>query len=175
MSKKTAQAKRDERRKTVAYNLLAGATYRTMAEALDVSVGTIANDVRIILGRWQRETLEAVDEWAQLQLQRYEKMLNGIWPKAADGDLAAIDKACKIMEAEAKILNLFTTEAIVNTVVNNVQGVTGDTLAEAMRELDEWQTDDSDGDGDSDGQQTVNGTAGSRVPEVPAGPGLFSP
>jgi len=45
------QAEAEERRKKVAANLLAGLNYRDMAEALNIGIGTISGDVKMILKR----------------------------------------------------------------------------------------------------------------------------
>ena len=60
--KMTKKAEIENRRtEVVAANLLAGLNYRDMASGLDVSLGTIANDVKIILGRWQKEQVETTE------------------------------------------------------------------------------------------------------------------
>lgn len=106
MSRKTDEARREERRKQVAANLLAGLNYRDMADALGVSLGTISADVRMILGRWQREQVETIDDWVVVQCRQIDRALNAIWSKVLDGDLAAIDRAVKLMERKSKLLGM---------------------------------------------------------------------
>lgn len=103
---KSNQAAREERRKHVSANLLAGISYRQMAEALEVSIGTISNDVKIILGRWQREQIQNTAGWVALELQRLDRAAVAIWPDVLDGKLQAIDRLLKIMERRAKLLGL---------------------------------------------------------------------
>lgn len=103
-SKKRAEI--EERRKKVAANLLGGLTYRDMAPTLAVSIGTIANDVKTILGRWEREQIKDVDGWVRLELTRLDRALNAIWNKVLDGDLKAIDAFLSISGRRAKLLGL---------------------------------------------------------------------
>lgn len=106
MSNKNKAAEREMRRKQVAANLLAGLNYRDMAEALGCSVGTIASDVRKVMDEWRTARVAVIDEWKELQLRRLDRAINAIWDKVTDGDLAAIDRLQKLIEAQAKILGV---------------------------------------------------------------------
>lgn len=108
MSRKTQQAKIEIRRKKVAANLTAGLNYRDMADALDVSLATVAGDVKAIVKRWQAEQVSSVDQWAQLESHRLDRAINAIWDKVQEGDLGALDRMLKIMERRAKLLGLDT-------------------------------------------------------------------
>ncbi len=105
-TKKAEAAIREMRRSKVSANLLGGLTYRQMAETLDCSLGTIAADVKIILGRLRREQIDNMADHVQIQLTRLDRLLNAVWNDALEGDLAAIDRALKIMERQAKLLGL---------------------------------------------------------------------
>lgn len=106
MSRKNKEAEREERRKKIAANLLAGLDYRTMANALGVSIGTIAADVKILMGRWQKEQVGVMDQIVQLEVTRLDRALNAIWNKILDGDQGAINSMLRIMERRAKLLGL---------------------------------------------------------------------
>lgn len=106
MTKKTDAAERELRRKKVAANLLAGLTYRQMAEALGVGLATVAADVRLILDRWRKEQVAEIDDWLQVQLRRLDTMLNAIWDKVLSGDLKAAETALHIIERQAKLLGM---------------------------------------------------------------------
>jgi hypothetical protein len=115
VSRKNREAEREMRRKKVAANLLAGMNYREMAAALGVSIGTIANDVKIILGRWQREQVETVDEWVQIEEKRIDRAINAIWNDILDGNLGAIDRLIRLQDQRAKYRDLYCDHAA-NTV-----------------------------------------------------------
>jgi len=106
MSRKNKSAAIEDRRKQVAANLLGGLNYREMAEALNVSIGTIASDVKMIMGRWGREQVAEISEWAAIENRRFDRLLNAIWDRAVDGDNNAIDRAIKICESRRKLLGL---------------------------------------------------------------------
>lgn len=103
---KDDEAKREERRKKVAANLLGGMTYRDMADALGCSLGTISNDVKIIIGRWQKQQVEHAEDYISVELRRLDVALNAIWNKVIDGDAQAIDRFLKIQERRARYLGL---------------------------------------------------------------------
>lgn len=106
MSKKNDEAKRELRRKKVAANLVGGLNYRQMSEALEVSIGTIAADVKIILKRWEKEQVSEIDKIRQLELQRLDRALNAIWDRVLEGKTHAVAAMLKVMERRAKILGL---------------------------------------------------------------------
>ena len=114
MSKKNRAAQIEERRIKVSANLLAGLTYRQMGKALDVSIGTIAKDVKIILGRMQKEQIVNAEDWVTLELSRIDRAMNAIWGQITDSDsktrLHAIDRMVKLMELRSKYLGLFMPE-----------------------------------------------------------------
>lgn len=108
IQKKTDTAERELRRRKVAANLLAGLSYRQMAEALGVSIGTIAADVRTIIDHWRKEQVQDVDSWMQVQLRRLDTILNAIWTRVLEGDLKAAETALKVIERQAKLLGMET-------------------------------------------------------------------
>jgi hypothetical protein len=103
---------REERRKHVAANLVSGMNYRDIQSALkargcDVSLGTISNDVKILLGRLQREQVSDVEHWVTVECRRLDTALNAIWDKVQNGDYRAIDRLLQIQNQRAKYLGLF--------------------------------------------------------------------
>lgn len=104
MSRKSEAANRELRRKKVAANLLAGLTYRQMAEAIEVSLGTICNDVKVIMGRWNRE--HAADA-GRLMESRFDRAINAIWDKVLEGNVPAVTAMLKIEDQRAKLGGLY--------------------------------------------------------------------
>jgi predicted histidine transporter YuiF (NhaC family) len=103
--KRRAEIEREERRKKVAANLLAGLNYREIANALNVSIGTVSNDVEALLKRWRAEQVTSVGEWSALNVKRLDRAINAIWGEVADGNLAAIDRLQKLIEQIDTLLN----------------------------------------------------------------------
>jgi hypothetical protein len=162
-AKKSAAAKREERRKKIAANLIGGLTYRQIAEACNCSLGTVANDVRIVLGRWRREQIDNIEGFVLLQLVRLDRMLNAIWNKVLDGDLAAIDRALKIMDRQAKLLGLDEPE--------KHEHFTQGTTAVVVAESSQW----ADMDDETLGLVTQNLLLASAYDSTDAGASLPEP
>ena len=112
MSRKAREAQIEKRRGIVAANLLAGMPYRQIAGALGVSLGTIAKDVKIILGRMQREQVKLATEHALIMLAQHDRMLNVLWSDVQGGKLDAIDRALRILERKARLLGLDKPEKL---------------------------------------------------------------
>ena len=110
--KSAAAAAREHRRKHVAANLLAGLTYREMAEAFGVSLGTIKNDVDFVMRHWQHEQVEVTADYVSLQERRLDRALNAIWGDVLTGDVKAISALLKIEERRAKLRGLDQPEKV---------------------------------------------------------------
>lgn len=110
MSRKTKELEREERRKKVAANLKAGLNYREIAEHLGVSLGTISNDVNLVIERWQKEHVSEINEYVSLELKRLDQAQNAIWGEVMDGKLLAIDRLLKIQRRRADLLGLDAPE-----------------------------------------------------------------
>lgn len=102
--RRRANIEREERRRKVAANLLAGLNYREIAEALNVSLGTVSSDVEALLKRWRVEQISQVAEWQALNVKRLDRAINAIWGDVANGNLAAIDRLQKLIEQQGKLL-----------------------------------------------------------------------
>jgi hypothetical protein len=112
MSRKTDAAEREKRRLKVAANLKAGLNYRQMAEALDVSLGTVAGDVKILFNRWRKEQVSDIDDHITLQVVQVDTTINAIWDRVTKGELPAIDRMLKLQERKSKLLGLDQPQAI---------------------------------------------------------------
>ena len=83
-----------------------GASYREIAEALQVSHQTAANDVAAILKQVNARTQDVALEYRTMQLARLDAMLMGVWGKASKGELGAVSMVIKIEERRARLLGL---------------------------------------------------------------------
>ncbi|MBI5954354.1 MAG: hypothetical protein HY865_22080 [Chloroflexi bacterium] len=100
----------EKRRAIVAANVLAGLNYRDMASQLGVSLGTIANDVKIVARRYREEQISEYADIVQLELRRIDTALNGIWDGVKAGDKNAIFTMVMLQNQRAKYLALFDPE-----------------------------------------------------------------
>jgi hypothetical protein len=100
----------EQRRKTVAENILSGLNYRDIGGALDVSIGTISSDFSVIIGRLQRDQTSVAEQIVALEIRRLDRALNAIFAKVVEGDAGAIELMLKIMNQRAKYLGLYAPE-----------------------------------------------------------------
>lgn len=91
-----------------------GWTYQRIADACGVSVSAAHQAVVRYLEETRAVSREAAEEVRRLELDRLDRMLASIGPKAEDGDLAAADRVLRIQERRAKLLGIDApTSAIV--------------------------------------------------------------
>ena len=101
-----------ERRRKIFELRKAGATYRSITQALINEYGAdalpkgygpreAARDVARELGRLHRETALDVLEVTQMELARLDSLLLTLWPHATGGDLQAVDRVLRIMQRQA--------------------------------------------------------------------------
>lgn len=145
---KVDEALREERRKKVAANLLAGLDYREMADALHCSIGTVSNDVKIILGRWRAEQVATADKWMDLQTKRLDRALNAIWGKVESGDPQAIDRLQSLIKQQGNLRGFERpAELKVKTdssVTHDLSKLTIEELRELRNIVDKVSGNDSD-------------------------------
>ena len=109
--KKADEVQREERRKIIAANLLAGLNYRDIVAAFEkrgesLSISTISRDVKLILGRLHREQVQEARDWVTIECRRLDTALNAIWDKVQNGQLNAIDRMIAIMNRRSRYLGL---------------------------------------------------------------------
>jgi hypothetical protein len=96
----------EQRRKLVAANVLAGATYSEIATALKVSKGTVASDYKAIIKEWREHYADKADQFLALQLRRLDMLLNSLWTDAQQGNMQKLDRALAIMDRQNTLLGL---------------------------------------------------------------------
>lgn len=104
------------RRAIVAANLLAGATYREIARAVNVSPATVVTDSRAIINEWRQHYRTDADRYLSLQLRRLDTLLNALWERAVKGDPAAITSVLAIIDRQSRLLGLQQVDVSVTTV-----------------------------------------------------------
>lgn len=96
----------ENRRRIVAANLLAGATYREIAESLNVSPSTVASDVKAIIRQWQDHYADTANKFLHIQYRRLDVLLNAIWDTASKGSLPQIDRVLSIIDRQNTLMGL---------------------------------------------------------------------
>ncbi len=84
----------------------AGHTYAAIGEQLGLSKTMAFKLVRQGMEEGRIAIGEAADQLRAEELSRLDGMLSAVWPKAAKGDLAAVDRVLKIGERRARLLGL---------------------------------------------------------------------
>lgn len=95
-----------QRRNVVAANLLAGATYTEIAHVLNVSRATVASDVKALLTGWKEHYVDQAARYVNVQMRRYDVMLNALWNRAREGDLSSIDRVITIMDRQNRLMQI---------------------------------------------------------------------
>lgn len=105
MSRKQTQRdyERAERKRNALELRLAGASYRDIAQALEVSPATALQDCKEALADIPAQQ---ADEMRTVELSRLDRLQRAVWPRAVKGDLQAVDRAIKIIDRRAKLFGL---------------------------------------------------------------------
>lgn len=105
MSRKQTQRDYDraERKRNALELRLAGASYRDIAQALEVSPATALQDCKEALADIPAQQ---ADEMRTVELSRLDRLQRAVWPRAIKGDLQAVDRAIKIIDRRAKLFGL---------------------------------------------------------------------
>lgn len=93
-----------ERRVLVAQLLKARTPYRQIATALNVSLGTVASDVKAIFKEWAKTQVDSIKQQAALDLATMNDAIMALTNDVRTGDIAAINAMIRIMERRAKML-----------------------------------------------------------------------
>ncbi len=83
-----------------------GFTLVQIAESLGISPSTARDDVESVLNRTIKELGETAAEHRQLELERYDSLLQFYFPLAASGNLAAAALVLNISQQRRKLLAL---------------------------------------------------------------------
>lgn len=83
-----------------------GLSYYQIAQRFGVSETAVSHTVKGALAELIEISKEDAEEVRQLELERLDEMLQGIWNRATTGDVAAVDRVVKLMERRAKYSGL---------------------------------------------------------------------
>lgn len=102
----------EARRKVVTANLLAGLNYRDMTVPLEVSLGTIANDVKVVIRRLRESQVTNYADIVAMEMRRLDTAINAIWSKVQEGNFQAITILMMLQNQRAKYLGLYDSDTI---------------------------------------------------------------
>jgi hypothetical protein len=83
-----------------------GCTYREIADQIGASPGYSFKLVTQALKRIRQETNEIAEDARTLELERLDNLWRYAYQAVINGDVAAIDKAVKVMDRRARLLGL---------------------------------------------------------------------
>lgn len=134
------------RRKEALRLRLEGNNQSQVAEIMGVNVSTVSRYIAQAIRDVPRENAE---ELIELELQRLDEMLKGIWNDATHGDTWKIDRALSIMERRAKYLGLdnFIKPDSSKDARSALQNFLGDVKA-AVEAAETTPDDEDEPDGD---------------------------
>lgn len=84
----------------------AGATYDQIAERVGITREGARGAVARALAALSDVCTEEAKEVRQLELDRLDAMLLGLWQRASKGEVAAIDRVLRIQERRSRLLGL---------------------------------------------------------------------
>lgn len=84
----------------------AGASYRQIAQQLSVSLNTAWADVNAELLELRAQVQADAAEVRDMELQRCDEMILGLWPAVRRGEPKSIMAAVRVAERRAKLLGL---------------------------------------------------------------------
>lgn len=110
-----------ERREKVLKKKRAGKSYRTIAEEVEGEVGKdrlpngwgpryAHQDVTRELDKYRDELRDNAEGIVELEVQRLNEMLAGVYPQAKNGHLDSVDAVLDIMERRSELLGLDEAE-----------------------------------------------------------------
>jgi hypothetical protein len=103
-----------------------------MADALDVSPATIADDVQHVREQWRERYAEDFAAHASIELAKLDRAEQVLWPQIDDGKLAAIDTFVKISRRRAQLLGLDKPERVEAVVHHKPPATDGRTITEVL-------------------------------------------
>jgi len=91
---------------------LAGKTYAQIGEALGVTEQGAHKIVMRVLKRLNEKINEDGLAVRRMEVERLDALLRVVWPKAQEGDLAAVDRVLRIAKRRAALLGLDAPVAV---------------------------------------------------------------
>jgi hypothetical protein len=104
---KTGQTEAAAARRQKSLDLrIAGARYRQIGAQLGVSYQTAYRDVQTALGELAKAQAGKAEKLRELEVERCDRLMLGLWPKARNGDERSVRAVIAVMDRRAKLLGL---------------------------------------------------------------------
>lgn len=119
-----AQKMSDEERQAIVWERrLRGMSYGAIARDMrsEFAAGVLPNDYdakavykdsMAVIAQIRDEYREGAYQMIEIELNRFDTLLNGVWEQAKSGDLAAVDRALAISKERRKMLGLDSAEKL---------------------------------------------------------------
>lgn len=111
----------------------AGYSYHDIAQRMQVTISTAYGYIQEALLELREKTEMDAQSVRDLELERCDRMLQGLWPKAKKGDPASVAAAIRVLERRSKMLGLDAPAK--SEWVGALTGVTPETVSR-MSEAD---------------------------------------
>lgn len=122
-----------QRRREIMALRRSGLTFDVIAQAKGITRQRVHQIVRDELRKLAQETAEETEGLRALELDRLDRLLAGLWKKAQDGELDAIDRALKIAARRAALLGLDRPTKIAPTSPDGDDAYEGGGLAALLK------------------------------------------
>ncbi len=112
----------------------AGLSYKQIGEQLGVSRQMAHKYVAKELESLAEETKNSATKLREMELLRLDKLLTGIWGKATKGELAALDRALRIIESRSKLLGIVAPTKVAPTNPDGTEAYSDPIIAMSVEE-----------------------------------------
>lgn len=85
---------------------LAGFTMEEIGKQIGRSKAQVCQYLKKTMAEYARETEESVMELKRVEDARIERMIRGLWPKAIQGHMGAVDRIIKLIERQSRLHGL---------------------------------------------------------------------
>lgn len=113
-----------------------GLTYELISQSLGISRAHAHRIVVAELRKLAAETAAEADALRALEVERLDRLLQGLWARAQQGELEAVDRALKIAARRASLLGLDRPTKVAPTTPDGEGSYEGGGLAALLQQQD---------------------------------------
>lgn len=120
-----AKAKKLKNQETALACRIAGLSYPKIAAHMGVSVGSAHAYVTDALAESAARIETNADNLRELELERLDKLIAGLWPKASNGSPSHVDKIVKVMEDRRKLAGIAPPPEVLGEMITDAKSDDG--------------------------------------------------